>query len=476
MQKILAPLALAISLASGPTFGATLQDVASAAWDNDYEWDAARKTWLAADETRKQGFGGLLPQVTASYSHLRNKQRYEAFAGQPGGSPLQRKYETQVGSVNVVQPLFRMDAWYEYQRTKTVSSAAEASFNSARQNFLLRVSEQYMNVLRTRENLTSAQAEERALARQLDQANERYKVGLVPVTDVNEAQAAYDLSRVGLIVGESDFGIARDQLEALTGKRWDSLDSLKAELPMSGPEPADPETWVEQAQANNPQVQVARNNAETARAISKQGLSAQMPTVDLVGQYQHQHILNQNININALGAAAGAGGLGSGTESNYYGVQVSMPLFAGGTLNSKRKQAALNYQASEQQYKVVWRDAGQQTRSLHRVVQANVLRVQAQRQALLSAQSALNATESGYSVGTRNIVDVVVAQRNLYSSQRDYASARYTYILDSLRLKAAAGILTEADLAEVNGWLDSSKPVNLYREQGQDAATSASTR
>tara|TARA_R110002073_G_scaffold84612_4_gene201706 strand:+ start:9388 stop:10815 length:1428 start_codon:yes stop_codon:yes gene_type:complete len=475
MQKILAPLALAISLASGSALGATLQDVAYAAWGNDHEWEVARKTWLAAEETKKQGFGGLLPQVTASYSHLRNEQRYEAFSGRPGGSPLRIKSELQTTRVNVVQPLFRMDTWYEYQRTKKVTSAAESNFDSARQSFLLRVTEQYMNVLRTREDLTSAQAEERALARQLDQANERYKVGLVPITDVHEAQAAYDLSRVGLIVGESDFGIARDQLEALTGKRWDSLDSLQAELPMSGPEPADPGTWVEQAQANNPQVVTARSNADAAKAVSKQGVGAQMPSVDLVGQYQHEHTLKQDIDVAALGGFGGLG-LSNGTEGNYYGVQVSMPLFAGGALNSKRKQAALNYQASEEQYKLVWRDIGQQTRSLHRVVEANVLRVQAQRQALVSAQSALKATESGYSVGTRNIVDVVIAQRNLYSSQRDYAAARYTYIIDSLRLKAAAGILSEEDLAEVNGWLDSSKPVKLYDEGGQDPATNVSTR
>ena len=157
--------------------------------------------------------------------------------------------------------------------------------------FLLRVTQQYMNVLRTGENLTSALAEERALSRQLDQSNERYKVGLVPITDVNEAQAAYDLSRVGLIVAQSDFGVARDQLEALTGKRWESLDGLQAELPMAGPEPADPDTWVVQAQANNPQVQIARRNAESAKAVSRQGLGAQMPSVNLIGQYQHQHLL-----------------------------------------------------------------------------------------------------------------------------------------------------------------------------------------
>lgn len=468
MHKVLPSLALiTLIMAVSPVIAGTLQDVTFAAWENDHEWEAARKTWQAAAETKKQGRGGLLPQITAQYSHVRNKDRYESLSSTLG----QREYETQIATVNVVQPLFRIDTWYEYKRSKAVTSAAEADFNQARQNFLLRVTEQYMDVLRTRENLTSAQAEERALRRQLDQSSERYKVGLVPITEVNEAQAAYDLSRVGLIVGQSDFGIARDRLEALTGKRWESLNSLQEKLPMSGAEPNDPAVWVEQAQANNPQVVIARKNADAAKAMSKQSLGAQMPSVNLIGQYQHQHQLGSDMDVFGIDSSF----FGDGTQSSYYGVQVSMPIFTGGTVNSQRKQAALNYQASEEQYKLIWRDTGQKTRSLHRVVEANVLRVQARRQALVSAQSALNATESGYSVGTRNIVDVVIAQRNIYSAQRDYASARYDYILDSLRLKAAAGMLSEADLTEVNSWLDSTRPVPLYEETGQLDDSSANS-
>ncbi|MDF1782471.1 MAG: TolC family outer membrane protein [Alcanivoracaceae bacterium] len=474
MRKLFVPLSLAAAIISTPALGATLQDVAMAAWGNDHEWEVARKTWMAAQETEKQGLGGLLPQITADYTHVRNHQHVEGSPISVGGGALNNPYsynfETQAATVSVVQPLFRVDTWYEYQRSKAVTSAAEASFTAARQQFLLRVTEQYMNVLRTRENLTTAYAEERALKRQLEQTNERYKVGLVPITDVNEAQAAYDLSRVGLIVGQSDFQIARDQLEALTGKRWDSIDGLKTELPMAGPEPSEPEPWVEQAQANNPQVVSARFNAETAKAVSKQGLGAQMPSVNLIGQYQHKHTLDLDTNQLSVNS------IELGSESNYYGVQVSMPIFTGGSVNSKRKQAALNYQATEEQYKLVWRDTGQQTRSLHRVVEADVLRVQARRQALVSAQSALKATESGYSVGTRNVVDVVIAQRNMYSAQRDYAGARYDYILDSLRLKAAAGILNEEDLGEVNGWLDSNGSIELYGDLSQLEDTTETTR
>lgn len=473
MRKVFAPLTLALAMSS-MAHATTLQDVVMAAWGNDNEWEAARQRWLAAQETEKQGLGGLLPQVTADYTHLKNHQHVEAGNIDLGSGNLNPAYsydfETQAFTVNVVQPLFRVDSWYEYRRTQAVTSAAEADFQNARQAFLLRVTEQYMNVLRTRENLTSAEAEERAFRRQLEQTNERYKVGLVPITDVNESQAAYDLARVGLIVAQSDFQIARDQLEALTGKRWDSLDGLRAELPMAGPQPSDPATWVEQAQANNPQVVAARYQAESAKAVSRQALGTQLPSVNLIGQYQHRHTLNVDTTNQTTNS------LTPGTESNYYGVQVSMPLFAGGAVNSKRKQAALTYQAAEQQYKLVWRDTGQQTRSLHRVVEADVLRVQARRQALISAQSALKATESGYQVGTRNIVDVVVAQRNLYSAERDYAAARYDYILDSLRLKAAAGMLTEEDLGEINGWLDNSQSIDLYEVDGQRADSSDNTR
>lgn len=475
MRKVFVPLALALAVSSTAQ-AATLQDVVMAAWGNDNEWEAARQSWLAAQETEKQGLGGLLPQVTANYTHVKNHRHIEGGEVVVNDAPLTLNqpysfdFESQTTTVNLVQPLFRVDAWYEYERSKAITSAAEAEFQNARQAFLLRVTEQYMNVLRTRENLTTAQAEERAFKRQLEQTNERYKVGLVPITDVNESQAAYDLARVGLIVGQSDFQIARDQLEALTGKRWDSLDGLREELPMAGPEPAAPDTWVEKAQANNPQVVAARFQAESAKAASRQALGAQLPSVNLVGQYQHAHTLDINTNNQTVNSVSPA------NEGGYYGVQVSMPLFAGGAVNSRRKQAALNYQAAEQQYKLAWRDTGQQTRSLHRVVEADVLRVQARRQALISAQSALKATESGYQVGTRNIVDVVVAQRNLYSAERDYAAARYDYILDSLRLKAAAGMLTEEDLGEINGWLDNGQAIDLYDVDGQRADNSDSTR
>lgn len=446
-------------LLSATTQAANLEDIRNAAWEADNEWAAARRNWQADQETLTQGRAGLLPSINASYSDYEVEQ-------DPENAPTTQEYDTNTLAVQATQPLFRPGAWFGYQQAKAATSAAEAQFQQARQDFLLRVSEQYLGVLRTWDNLVTARAEEKAISRQLEQTRERFDVGLVPRTDVEEAQAAYDLSRVNLIVAESDFHIARDRLEALTGKRWEQLAALREELPLAGPDPADPNRWVKLAQQNNPGVLAADFSAKSARYQARQGLSAQLPTVDLVGQWSDTEDAffdgqNQPFAFQ--------------TETTRVGIEVKMPLFQGGALNSQRKQAAFRHEAAREQYQLAHRDVGQQARSQYRVVEADVLRVKARRQAIKSAQSALEATRSGYEVGTRNVVDVLNAQRTLYAAQRDYDTARYDYIQDSLRLKALAGVLEEKDLAQVNGWLSETRTVDLY-QSGQDAATSDSTR
>lgn len=446
-------------LLSATTQAANLEDIRNAAWEADNEWAAARRNWQADQETLTQGRAGLLPSVNASYSDFEVEQ-------DPENAPTTQEYDTSTLAVQATQPLFRPGAWFGYQQAKAATSAAEAQFQQARQDFLLRVSEQYLGVLRTWDNLVTARAEEKAIARQLEQTRERFDVGLVPRTDVEEARAAYDLSRVNLIVAESDFHIARDRLEALTGKRWEQLAVLREELPLAGPDPADPAKWVKLAQESNPGVVAADFSAKSARYQARQGLSAQLPTVDLVGQWSDTEDAffdgqNQPVAFQ--------------TETTRVGIEVKLPLFQGGALNSQRKQAAFRHEAAKERYQLTHRDVGQQARSQYRVVEADVLRVKARRQAIRSARSALEATRSGYEVGTRNVVDVLNAQRTLYAAQRDYDTARYDYIQDSLRLKALAGVLEEKDLAQVNGWLSETRMVDLY-QSGQDAASSDSTR
>ena len=436
-----------------PAQAATLHDVLEAAWEADSEWSAARNTWEAEQQTRVQGRAALLPNVSAQYSWLENdrKNSSSAFSG-----TIDQSFQTETTTLRLLQPLFRPAAWYGYRGAAAITSVAEAQFQEARQNFLLRVSEQYFNVLRAWENLDAARAEERAIARQLEQTRERFEVGLVPITDVHEAEAAYDLSQVALIVADADFGIARDRLEALTDRSWDTLATLRAELPLAGPDPEDPQEWVSRARENNPVILAALRASDAARYESRSRLSDQLPTVDFVAQHQRAKTDGEFI----VGGTTLVDGE-SEQRTNSYGIEINLSLFQGGALNSRRKQAALQASASQDQYRQTWRDVGQQTLALHRTVKADLLRVRARSQAIRSAESALRATESGYEVGTRNIVDVLNAQRLVFNARRDYANARYDYIINSLTLKALAGQLDEQDLVAVNEWLTMDNAVEL---------------
>lgn len=438
--------------------GAAANDMASvlqAAGEADPEFAAAQQGWLADRQGLTQGRAALLPSISASYSHYRNDITIE------GTPEVEQEYDTQTTTVSVVQPLFRPESWYTYGQARSLTNAAESQFADAEQNFLLRVAEKYTDVLRAWDNLVSSRAAERAIGRQLDQTSERFEVGLVPITDVHEAQAVYDLARVNLILAESDFAVARDELEAFTDSDLPFIYGLKAELPMEGPEPASPDAWVELARENNPTLLAARFNADAAKSASRQSLSRQLPSVDLVGQYQHVHNLDEESTAPTPQPLIDRDG-------NSIGLEVSMPLFAGGALNSQRVEASYRYQAAEEQYRLTYRDISQSAQSLTRVVIADAQRVKARQAALVSAESALKATESGYEVGTRNAVDLLSAQRSLYEAQRDYAFARYDYLIDSLRLKALAGQLGRQDILDINGWLS---PQVVVRLDAADASS-----
>lgn len=436
-------------LICGPALADTadLTDILNAASNADPEWAAAQRSLAADQQLANQGRAALLPSLTASYGLTRNYRDFD-------GAADETRFTAEIAALTLVQPLFRPDAWYSKNQGKSLSNAGEARFEQARQDFLLRVTQRYLDVLRRWEDLHTAQAEERALSRQLEQTQERFDVGLVPITDVEEAKAAYDLARAGLILAEADFDISRDQLEALTGKTWAKLAGLREDLPMTGPEPAQPSHWMERARTNNPQVLASRYQADSAKAGARQRTSAQLPSVNLVGRYEI-------VGYSNIGGPVGVVTNQTDYDGKSIGIEASMPLFAGGGLNSQRKEASYRYQAAEEAYRLVWRDVGQGAQSLARQVQASALNVAARKQALRSAESALRATESGYEVGTRNVVDVLTAQRNLYANQRDYSAARYDYIVVSLQLQAAAGDLTTADIDLINGWLSTEINVEL---------------
>lgn len=459
-------LVLMLTSLASSVHAADLVQIANAAWSYDGTWRAARMSWDADQQLLVQGRAALFPNVSASYGRYDNEREIEDLG-------LDQNYGSEVSTFTLTQPLFRVDAWYGYKEAKSSTDIAQANFEQARQDFVLRVAQGYFGVLRAWDTLVSAKAEEKAIGRQLEQTQERFDVGLVPATDVEEAQATYDLTRVNLIVAQQQYDIARDQLETLTGQRWETLSELKDDLPMEGPQPASMSDWIDKAQAQNPQVLAARYNSELSENTAKRQLGAQLPQVQLVAQYQHSHLSPDEEN-NTLAQQSSL----NDTETRQIGVEVSLPLFQGGGLNSRRKEAALRADAAGYQYQQALRDIIQQARSAYRTVEADALRVSARKQAIRSARSALEATQSGYEVGTRNVVDVLNAQQALFAAERDFANARYDYIINSLTLKSTTGDLQQGDLAAINQWLSETDTLNIYQPdlEGRSDALVPDTR
>ncbi|MEP5232697.1 MAG: TolC family outer membrane protein [Alloalcanivorax sp.] len=444
------PLVLLLTSLASAVQAADLTEVANAAWSYDGTWRAARMSWDADQQLLVQGRAALFPNVSASYGRYDNERELEELG-------VTQDFGTETTTLQLTQPLFRVDAWYGYKEAQSSTDIAQANFEQARQDFVLRVAQGYFGVLRAWDTWVSAKAEEKAIGRQLEQTQERFDVGLVPATDVEEAQATYDLTQVNLIVAQQQYDIARDQLETLTGQRWETLSELKDALPMDGPQPANMNDWIEKARAQNPQLLAARYNSELSEKTAKRQLGAQLPQVQLVAQYQHSHTAPED-----SGGAGFANGVNPDFESKQIGVEVNLPVFQGGGLNSRRKEAALRADAANFEYQQALRDIIQQARSAYRTVEADALRVSARKQAIRSARSALEATQSGYEVGTRNVVDVLNAQQALFAAERDYANARYDYIINSLTLKSTTGDLQQGDLAAINNWLAPDQTLDLY--------------
>jgi outer membrane protein len=305
----------------------------------------------------------------------------------------------------------------------------------------------YLNILRAQDRLDTTKAEITAVKRQLEQVQQRFDVGLVAITDVLDSQAAYDNAVVRGIQAEGDYAISFETLSTLTGMSYESLNRLDESLPIVDPNPSQENEWVNTALENNYSVKAARAQLKAARRDKRAKQSSHLPTVDATVTQVESVTGGRNF----LGADT--------THSTVYGLQLSWPLYTGGLTRSRVRQAnATAEQASElllSQQLNVTRD----TRNLYKSVTTDVVRVQARLKAIRSSQSALEATETGYEVGTRNIVDVLQAQQRLFGSQFDYADSRYTYLLNLMRLKQSAGTLSEADLKELNSYMNPANPV-----------------
>ena len=429
---------------SGNVASDSLLDIYNDALENDPQYRSAEFSYLSGKEIKVQGRAALLPNVTLSAQT--NWNEYYQLG------ELQNEYNNFSAAARITQPLIRLDSWFKYRQSKFLTDAAEADFAYSQQTLIVRTAELYFGVLRAIDNLNAARSEERAIKKQLDQIHQRYEVGLSAITEVQEAQLAYDLSLAAKIRSEGAVYTAKESLNALVGREIVSLNGLVNDLNVSNPVPDSKEEWTKKAIENNFRLKAATLRKFASKNNARSVASDHLPKIDIVGT-QIESETNQytfdGINTGGLFNIT----IPDETQRDTYSLQLSMPIFQGGAVISRTKQAYAESNKSSEDALFTERSVIQDVRSQFSSVVTLVANLKAQKQAVISATSALEATKVGYEVGTRNIVDLLQAEKNLYSAEKDLSNAKYDYLITTLRLHLAAGTLSPENLIEINNLL-----------------------
>ncbi|TLY73753.1 MAG: TolC family outer membrane protein [Gammaproteobacteria bacterium] len=313
---------------------------------------------------------------------------------------------------------------------------------------ILRVAQGYFSVLAAVDGLEANQASLEAISRQLDQANKRFEVGLIAITDVQEAKAARDTAAAAVIAAKRTLATAEDQLLEITAQKYDHLSKPGTDMPLKSPEPADESRWVNISLEQNLSLISSRLAAEIARDNVRIAIGGHLPTLDLVAGRSYLHTSASEI-VDAPPPSS----IDSKLNDRSIGLQLTLPIFSGGFTQSKVRQTQYLWIAAREAVVQSSRATERQARDAYLGVISGIARVQALGQALESSQTALKATEAGYEVGTRTAVDVLNSRKTLVQAKTDYSGSRYDYIVSVLQLRLAAGNLDRAQLNEVNTWL-----------------------
>ncbi len=420
-----------------PAWASDLSEVYRLSVQNDPQYKAAQAANRAAQEARPQARSGLLPSVNLGASTDWNEQT---------GTNGNRNYNTHGWTLSISQPVFRYDRWMQLSQADSRINQADAELAFAGQDLIIRVATRYFDVLSAADNLEYARNSKTAIGQQRRQSQQRFEVGLIAITDVEEARARYDLAVADEIAAENQLANAREALREVSGEYHGSLSALSAEVPLVSPEPNNIDRWTETALNQNLQLLASRYAVESAGDEIKVRQAGHYPTLDLVGSHEYT---SSGPRPFSLGGTIP----GSQSHTNTIGLQLNVPLYSGGLVSSRTEEARHLYDQAVDNMEVARRSTQRQTRESFLGVLAAISKVKALKQALTSTQTALEATEAGFQVGTRTSVDVVVAQQEMYKARRDYKAAKYAYILNTLQLKQAAGTVAEDDLTQVNAWL-----------------------
>ena len=426
-------------------------------------YDLARKgdPVLAASEANRgaQGEGvvqarsALLPQINGSATLSKNRNSstsispfFDTSSGQPIFVPNSSSSDTTSRNytVNLQQNIFNRANYTQLRASRSRAEQFNALYDSAGNSLIVRVADAYFNVLSAIQDLASLHAQERSLKRQLDQANVRLEVGLAPITDAQEAKAQYDIARATAITAATTLQDTREALVEITGQPLDQLKGLPADFKPEAPSPQDVDAWVKQAVEQNPDIRAQQLALDAANHDIDTARAAHLPSIVGTASYGERAQWGTST---FRGLNSPANGTSNGPS---YSIELVVPIFSGFAVSSRVRQAIFNRDAIADQLEQRRRSIVRQTRNYYNSVLAGLSEIEARKQALLSAQTAYEATETGLEVGTRTIVDVLITQQQLFSAQSVYARARNAFIVNGLKLRQAAGTITIADLQAVN--------------------------
>ena len=411
------------------------------AQENDPKFRAAQSVYSAEREKLPQARAGLMPTLNARATRDRNNNETVTDSFIIGRPSAGFEYSSSEYMLSLSQPVYNAAVFSGLTQAKAQVRRAEAEYAAAAQDLILHVTQAYLEMLLAQDSLEFTRAEKTSIRRQRESAEARLKVGLATITDVHDARARYETAAAQEIEADNNLQDKREALRELTGRLPESSTRVGVNMPLITPEPADINQWVEKSLAQNYVLLAKREAAEGAREEIKRQRAGHYPTLDLVGTRTRS---------DADGSVTGPG---IRADNTVVGLQLNVPLFQGGLVGSRTEEAAHRYDAVQQEFEATRRATERAARAAYLGVAGGAAKVTALTQSVVAGESALNAKTEGFAAGVNTNIDVLDASRDLYRAKRDLSSARYGYLLNLLRLKQAAGTLSENDLAQINGWL-----------------------
>jgi len=438
MPQLRIALPLIVALSAAPARAADLLQIYREALANDATYASARATRDAGLESLPQGRAQILPTVNATAFTQYNEVDL-SFRGAAPDS--QRQGNSNGFAVTLTQPLFNWQNIQVYREAGFRAAQAEAVFGQAAQDLIVRVAQAYFDVLASQDSLAFIQGQKEAISEQLAQAKRNFEVGTATITDTHEAQARFDLATSQEIAAQGDLEFKKRALQQIVGKFPERLEPLKSGIELNPPTPNSMEDWATAAANQGYPVRAQEAALEIAVREIERTRAGHLPTLNIVG--------SAGVNSSSISATS-TNNTPSDTTSRTIGLQLAIPLYAGGNVSSLVRQAVANREKAQQDLEGTRRTAALSARQSYLGVTNGMAQVRALEAALVSSRSALDSNKLGYEVGVRINIDVLNAQQQVYSTLRDLSRARYDTILNGLKLKAAAGTLGEADVEEVN--------------------------